>query len=150
MNDRQRDLFLWIWSRRRKPGRAAVALRGALVGALGGAVFAGVMFSAVGKGGNHSFAAVLASLKDAGMLFLLSIPAFGAMGFAMAYRVFSSQEAMYQSLLRSGARVPEQKPVLSVADRWPAIMVGVVVVVIVAFIVFLFIKFGRHPGIPNG
>ena len=143
MNDRQRDLFLWIWSRRRKPGRTVVALRCAVIGALGGAVFAGVMFSAVGKGGNHSVAAVLAALKDAGMLFLLSVPAFGAMGFATAYRVFSSQEVMYQSLLRSGACVPEQKPVLSGADRWPAIMVGVVVVVIVAFIVILFIKFGH-------
>jgi hypothetical protein len=39
--------------------------------------------------------------------------------------------------------VPEQKPVLSGADRWPAIMVGVVLVVIVAFIVILFIKFGH-------
>lgn len=142
MNDRQRDLFLWIWSRRRKPGRMAIAMRGAAVGALGGLVFAMVMASGIGKGGNHSLAAFMASLKDAGKLFALSIPAFGVMGFALAWRVFSTQEAMYQKILRSGAQVPEQKPILSTGDRWPAILVGIVVAVIAVFIIVLIIKFG--------
>ena len=142
MNDRQRDLFLWLWSRRRKPGRVAIALRGAVIGAVGGAVFAGIMLGAIGKGGTHSSEAFLASLKDAGLLFGLSIPTFAAMGFALAHRVFSTQEAMFQSLLRDGARVPDEKPVLTTRDRGPAIAVGIVVAVIVAFIVILFIKFG--------
>lgn len=142
MTDRQRDMFLWLWSRRRKPGRAAIAMRGVVIGAVGGVVFAGVMLGSIGKGGNHSTAAFLSSLKEVGMLFGLSIPAFAALGFVTASRVFSSNEAMYQSLLRAGARVPDEKPFLRTSDRGPAIAVGIAVAVIVAFIVFVFIKLG--------
>ena len=142
MTDRQRDMFLWLWSRRRQPGRVAIAMRGAAIGAVGGVVFAGVMLGAIGNGGNHGTAAFVSSLKQVGMLFGLSIPAFAALGFLTASRVFSSNEAMYQSLLRSGARVPDEKPILRTSDRGPAIAVGIVVAVIVAFIVIVFIKFG--------
>jgi len=135
-------MFLWLWSRRRKPGRLAIAIRGLVIGAVGGVVFAGVMLGAVGKGGNHSTAAFLASLKDAALLFGLAVPAFGAMGFFMASRVFASNEAMYQSLLRAGATVPGEKPVLRASDRGPAIAVGIVVAVIVVFIVVIAIKYG--------
>ena len=31
MNERQRDLFLWVWSKRRAPEQAAIGLRGALI-----------------------------------------------------------------------------------------------------------------------
>jgi hypothetical protein len=64
------------------------------------------------------------------------------MGFFMASRVFASNEAMYQSLLRAGATVPDEKPVLRASDRGPAIAVGIVVAVIVAFIVVIAIKYG--------
>lgn len=142
MTDRQRDMFLWVWSRRRRPGRAAIVMRGLVIGAVGGVAFAAVMLGSMGGGGNHSTVAFLSSLKQVGMLFGLSIPAFAALGFLTASRVFSSNEAMYQSLLRSGARVPDEKPILRTSDRGPAIAVGIVVAVIVAFIVIVFIKFG--------
>jgi len=142
MNERQRDMFLWKWSRSRRAGRAAIAIRGAVIGALGGAVFAVIMLSGMGNGGNPSTEAVMSWLQQGWLMPVLSVPVFGGMGFATAYRVFSSQEAIYRSLLRAGARVPEQKPVLVAGDRGPAIAVGIVVVVIVAFIVFIFIKFG--------
>ena len=142
MNERQRDMFLWKWSRSRRPGRTAVAIRGAVIGALGGVVFAVIMLSGMGNGGNRSTEAVLAGLQQGWLMLGLSIPAFGGMGFVSAYRVFSSQEAMYQSLLRAGARVPDQKPVLGARDRGPAIAVAIAVVVIVAFIVFVWIKLG--------
>lgn len=43
MNARQRDLFLWVWSRRRTPGRAAIGLRGLIIGVLGGVLFTFIM-----------------------------------------------------------------------------------------------------------
>lgn len=141
MNERRRDMFLWQWSRKRQPGRAAVAIRGAVIGALGGLVFAVIMFSGMGNG-NRSTATVLSSLRQGWMLLGLSIPAFAAMGFTLAYRIFSSQEAMYQSLLRAGARVPDQKPVMAAGDHGPAIAVAIAFAVIAAFIIFLIIKFG--------
>lgn len=141
MNERQRDLFLWQWSRRRQPGQAKIALRGAFIGALGGLMFAFMLSGDIG-GGNHSTASVLASFKQIGLLLGLSIPAFAWIGFSGANRVYSGQEAIYQTLLRAGARVPDQKPVLKASDRGPAIAVGVTVAVIAGFIVFLYIKFG--------
>ena len=142
MNERQRDMFLWKWSRSRRPGRAAVAIRGAVIGALGGLLFTAIMLGSMGSGGNRSTAAVLSWLHQGWLMLGLAVPVFAALGFATAYRVFSSQEAMYQSLLRAGARVPDEKPVLAARDRGPAIAVGIVVAVIVAFIVILFVKFG--------
>lgn len=142
MNERQRDMFLWKWSRSRRPGRTSIAIRGAVIGAVGGVAFSMILLSGAGQGGNRSTAAVLAGLHQGLLVFGLSILAFAAMGFLTAYRVFSSHEAMYQSLLRAGARVPEEKPVLLTSDRGPAIVVGIVVAVIVAFIVILFIKLG--------
>jgi hypothetical protein len=39
MNERQRDLFLFLWSKRRTPGLRTVGLRGLGIGALGGILF---------------------------------------------------------------------------------------------------------------
>ena len=142
MNERQRDMFLWKWSRSRRPGRAAVAIRGAVIGALGGLLFTAIMLGSMGSGGNRSTAAALSWLHQGWLMLGLAVPVFGALGFATAYRVFTSQEVMYQSLLRAGACVPDEKPVLAARDRGPAIAVGIVVAVIVAFIVILFVKFG--------
>jgi hypothetical protein len=41
---------------------------------------------------------------------------------------------MYQSILRTGARVPDQKPVLQMSERGPMIAVVVTVVVIAGLI----------------
>jgi len=138
VNERQRDLFLYAWSRRRTPGQAAIGLRGAAIGALGGLVFALIMAGGIdfgGKGGG--LAAIIPMITRGGTLFAISIAAFGSLGFLLANRVFASQEAIYQSMLASGARVPDQKPVMQGADRWPAVMVGVAVAVIAGFILFV-------------
>lgn len=68
----------------------------------------------------------------------LAVPAFAFLGFIGANRVFAANESMYQSMLQSGARVPEQKPVMQGSDRWPAIMVGATVAIITGFILYLF------------
>ena len=54
---------------------------------------------------------------------------------------FAAQEAQYQALLQAGARVPDQKPEMQLADRGPALAVGIAVAVIAAFIVTLFVMF---------
>jgi hypothetical protein len=129
VNERQRDLFLYVWSRRRKPGQMAIALRGAAIGAIGGLVFAAILSSDIAGGGGLQ-------------LFAMSIGAFAFIGFVLANRVFASQEAMYQSMLSTGAQVPVQKPVMQGADRWPAIAVGVAVAIIAGFIIVVATMYG--------
>lgn len=145
MNERQRDLFLYLWSERRKPGQAQIALRGAIIGAIGGFAFAAILFSDIGAGARGSYtglSAIIPIIERGGLLLVLSIGAFGFIGFMLANRVFAAQEAMYQSMLATGAQIPAQKPVMQGADRWPAIAVGVAVAVIVGFIAFVWLTLG--------
>lgn len=144
MNERQRDLFLYLWSRRRTPGQMAISLRGALIGALGGVLFtlmlspgASVDVPAYDTGG-QLFGGLAANLR----MLALAVPAFGLIGFIGANRVYAAQETMYQSMLASGAQVPSQKPVMSMGDRGPAIAVGIAVAVIIGFILFVAITLG--------
>lgn len=141
MNERQRDLFLWQWSRRRTPGPLMIALRGALIGAAGGVLFALILFGDF-RAENGSVAALLAVLKQGVAALLLSVPAFAWIGYLGASRVYAANEAMYQSMLASGARVPTDKPQLQSGDRGPAIAVAVAVLLIVTFIVFVWVKYG--------
>jgi hypothetical protein len=144
MNERQRDLFLWLWSQRRKPGQQAIALRGAAIGALGGLVFALILGgeSDLSRGTTYTgLSVIIPIIERGGMLLLLSVGAFGLLGFILANRVFAAQEAMYQSMLASGARVPEQKPQMQPGDRGPAVAVAISAAIIAAFIVILFVNY---------
>lgn len=133
MNERQRDLFLYVWSKRRAPGQMAVSLRGALIGALGGLAFAAIMAGGIDPA---------QLVTRGGTLLLMSVGAFAGIGFFLSNRVFASQETMYQNMLAHGAQVPAEKPVTQGADRWPAIAVGVAVAVIAGFIGFVWITLG--------
>jgi hypothetical protein len=144
MNPRQRDLFLWIWSRRRKPGRAAIARRGLIIGALGGALFTLIMAPGA-PAGTHAYdvaGQLFGALSEHGRMLILAVPAFAFIGWMGADRVFVQQERMYQALLEAGARVPDAKPVMQMSDRGPAIAVGVAVAVIGGFILVLIIMTG--------
>lgn len=141
MNDRQRDLFLWQWSQRRLPGRQRVALRGTLIGALGGIAFSVIMLANMGApaaNGYTGLAYIIPVLERGWLMLCLSVPTFAVIGFAGASRVYSANERMYQSILQTGAQVPQHKPALHRSDRWPAIMVGVVAAIIAGFIGYLF------------
>lgn len=133
MNERQRDLFLYVWSKRRTPGQMAVSLRGALIGALGGLAFAAIVAGGIDPA---------QLVTRGGTLLLMSVGAFAGIGFFLSNRVFASQETMYQNMLAHGAQVPAEKPVMQGADRWPAIAVGVAVAVIAGFIGFVWITLG--------
>lgn len=118
-----------------------IALRGAAIGAVGGLVFAIIMLSAMGAPdpkGYTGLSAIIPMLERGGLMLSLAVPAFGFIGFLGANRVFALNERMYQSLLQSGARVPEQKPVMQAGDRWPAIIVGVAAAIIAGFILYLY------------
>lgn len=141
MNERQRDLFLWLWSERRKPGQTAIALRGAAIGALGGVAFALILQSTMSAPVGGGIAALLPLLSRAGMLLGLAVPAFAFIGYVGANRVWAAQETMYQAMLAAGARVPDKKPIMQAADRWPAVAVGVAVALIAGCIIALFIAF---------
>jgi len=128
VNERQRDLFLYVWSKRRAPGRGAVALGGLAIGAIGGLVFALVLSSVAGF---ENFFAIL----------LPAVGAFGVIGFIGANRVYALQEHQYQSILATGAQVPAEKPVMQPGDRGPAVAVAITVAIIAGFIIFLFANF---------
>ncbi len=138
MNERQRDLFLWLWSRRRKPGQTAIALRGALIGALGGLVFA-FMLSPGSDAPAYDF---IGQITPMARLIGMSVPAFAFLGWLGANRVYAAQETMYQSMLASGAEVPAQKPIMQASDRGPALAVGIAVAIILGFIIFVFVQYG--------
>jgi hypothetical protein len=140
VNERQRDLFLYVWSKRRGPGQMGAGLRGAVIGALGGVAFALIMVGegGVDRGSYTGLSAVLPLLERSGAILVLAVPAFALIGFTLANRVFASQEAMYQSILATGAQVPAQKPVMQPGDRGPAIAVGIAAAVIAGFIIVLF------------
>ena len=123
------------------PGAAVIALRGALIGAAGGIVFALVLSSGF-RADNGSVASVLALFQQGAAVLVLSVPAFAWIGYLGASRVFAANEAMYQAMLGAGARVPAEKPQLRAGDRGPAIAVAIAVLMIVAFIVVLWAKYG--------
>ena len=111
MNERQRDLFLYVWSRRRQRGQMNVSLMGAGFGALGGLVFALILGSdmSVDRGSYTGLSGIIPMIEQGGRLLIMSIGAFGAIGFIGANRVYASQEAMYQSILATGARARDRK-----------------------------------------
>lgn len=134
MNERQRDMFLWQWSRRRTRGYTTVALTGAAIGAAGGLAFALILGSGSGGDGPRDTAWLLQALGQWARLLALAVPGFAWIGYLGASRVFRSHEAMYQAILERGAQVPAQAPVLTRADRGPAIAVGVAVAIIGALV----------------
>ena len=137
MNDRQRDLFLYQWSRRRAPGGARIALRGAVIGALGGLAFAIVLLQdGAQPPGVHAYDTA-GQIRSALTLLGLSVPAFAGIGWVGARRVWTANEAMYQAILASGARVPDRKPVLTLADRGPMLAVAITALGIAGFIAYL-------------
>ncbi|MCX7358168.1 MAG: hypothetical protein NT015_08515 [Alphaproteobacteria bacterium] len=129
MNERQRDLFLYVWSKRRAADQTAIGLRGLIIGAIGGLVFT---FALAGAAGFENFIKIL----------LPAVGAFGGIGFVGANRVYALQENQYQAILATGAQVPAQKPVMQPGDRGPAIAVAIAVAVIAGFIIFVAVTLG--------
>jgi hypothetical protein len=137
MNERQRDLFLYLWSQRRRPGRTAIVMRGLFVGALGGVLFALILNPGAPPGvAPYDF---IGRIMPKLQVLALSVPAFAAIGWVGANRAWNAQEGMYVRLIDAGVAVPQRKPAMQLADRWPAIMAGATVVLIGGFILTLIV-----------
>ena len=142
MNARQRDAFLWQWSRKRAIGARGAALRGLLIGAAGGVLFAVLLQWLTRSEGRAGVDVWLAGLRQFGLVMALAVPAFGALGLALTWRIYASQERIYQALLDQGATLPAAAPVLGWADRGPALAVGVTMALLTGLIVAAFIAYG--------
>lgn len=118
---------MWEWSRKRTQNRVVLLWRGAIIGAIGGALFASLMLYAMTRGGRTFgisedstgpiLGAIAAALGPTGFLFFLSVPAFTGLGAWLSGRVWQMMERRYQLLLQAGERVPLEEPFLSANDR---------------------------------
>lgn len=133
MNERQRDLFLWQWSRRRNRGRVGGLLLGLGIGAAGGLLFAILMYWAMTFNGRTFglnedemapfFLWLGRRLGPAVFLFVVSIPPFALLGAFLAHRAWGMLEDRYHALLNAGARTPDEKPTLTLKERAPHLVV---------------------------
>ncbi|HET9230039.1 MAG TPA: hypothetical protein VFO00_02045 [Vitreimonas sp.] len=133
MSGRRDEVFLWDWTRRRRYGRLGVLLLGLAIGAAGGLAFAILMFWGMTmNGGSFSLNEDEMSpfmlwlgrlLGPTGFLFAVSIPAFAGLGALLSFRAWDMIEHRYHTLLNAGLRVPDERPVLTLKERAPTIIV---------------------------
>ena len=136
MSERQEQAFLWEWTRRRRFGRVGVLLFGLAIGAAGGLAFAILMFWGMTMNGasfrlNEDEMSPLMLwlgrlLGPTGFLFAVSIPAFAGLGAILSFRAWDMIEHRYHSLLNAGVRVPDERPLLTLKERRPTIIVLVI------------------------
>ena len=140
MNARQRDQFLFLWSRRRQRGATTVGRLGAWIGAGGGLLFTLIMLASMGPpdaAGYTGLSSLIPVVERASLLLVMTVPTLAAIGRSKARRVFMLQESMYLRLLSDGAQVPATAPTLKPIDRWPALLVGGTVLVLGGFVLFV-------------
>ncbi len=128
--------FLFEWSRKRAGGLKKVLLLGVGIGAAGGLVFAILMAAATpGISLNEEemapFVLLIArALGPLPFLFLVSIGAFAGLGAFLSLTVWRQMEGRYHALLNAGYQPPAQKPVFTLKQRLPGlIVVGVLLLV---------------------
>lgn len=123
MNERQRDRFLFEWSRRRTKGKRGAARQGMIAGAVAGVVVAGLLGAPVGWSAGtagvpprNAYDLVLSGMP----LTVVSVPLFASIGRAIAARRWLQCERRYRLLLiDAGVSVPRTRPPLRLADRAP-------------------------------
>jgi hypothetical protein len=80
-------------------------------------------------------------MKQSAAVLVLAVPAFAWIRLSRRQSRVRCERGDVPSLL-APARVPAQPPQLQMGDRGPAIAVAVAMVLIVAFIVVLWVKYG--------
>lgn len=127
MTNREESIFLWGWARRRREGQRVTLVRGLLIGAIGGFVFAAIMLFAMTQGGasfgvseeaaGPILGAIARVLGPTLFLFVISIAAFAGLGVFVSIVIWRRMEWRYHALLDAGRHVPLDEPVLTAAEK---------------------------------
>lgn len=141
MTPKQAQNFLYEWGKRREGGIGKVLLLGAGIGAVGG-IFFWALFWALSPNlslNEDAFAPFLLLLARAigpvAFLFLMAVGAFGGLGAFIGLTVWRKMEAQYHQLLAAGVRPAAEKPVYTLKDRMPGlIVIGVAVLVLIGLL----------------
>ena len=150
MTPKQAQNFLYEWGKRREGGLGKVLLLGAGIGAAGGLLF-GVLFWAASPNlslNEDEIAPLLLvyarAVGPTVFLFTLALPAFAGLGAFLAFYAWRMMEGRYHGLIDAGVRPASQKPVYTLKDRMPGlIVVGVAVLVIIGLIYGLWYEINR-------
>jgi hypothetical protein len=121
--------FLYEWTRKRAGGLGKVVLLGVGAGAAAGLFFAILMAAAtpdmrLNEDEMAPFVLVIArAMGPLPFLFLISIGAFAGLGAFLAYGVWRRMEGQYHALISAGHRPPARKPVFTLKQRLPGLIV---------------------------
>lgn len=142
--------FLYEWGVRRAKGMPKVLLLGAVIGALGGLVFGAIFWAAspnlsLNEDELAPFMLLFArAVGPVPFLFSLALPAFAGLGAFLAYTAWNWMEARYHALIEAGVRPATQKPVYSLKDRAPGlIVVGVAILALIGLLYGLWWELNR-------
>ncbi|HRP11698.1 MAG TPA: hypothetical protein PLK37_11730, partial [Terricaulis sp.] len=84
------------------------------------------------------------AVGPAPFLFTLALPAFAGLGAFLAFNAWRMMEGRYHGLIDAGVRPASEKPVYTLKERMPGlIVVGVVVLVIIGLIYGLWWELNR-------
>lgn len=150
MTSREESIFLYGWARRRREGQRVTLVRGLLIGAIGGLLFAGLMLFAMTQGGasfsiNEDAAGPMLSgiahaLGPTLFLFVISIGAFAGLGVFVSIAIWRRMEWRYHALLEAGRHVPPDEPVLTAAEKRTKWIIlggfGLLCVVLIGFVLW--------------
>ena len=141
MSERQAQNFLYEWGKRREGGIGKVVLLGAGIGAIGGLFFWAMMWAlapnlSISEAELPPFLVLLArAIGPVAFLFVMAVGMFGGLGAFISFTVWRKMEAQYHQLLAAGARPATEKPVFTLKDRMPGlIVIGIAVLVMIGLL----------------
>jgi hypothetical protein len=150
VNAKHEANFLYEWGKRRQGGWRKAMMLGAAIGAASGLLFAVLMLAAspelsLNEDEFPPFLLLLArAMGPAPFLFLISLVSFAGLGVFLAFSVWRMMEGRYHSLIASGVRPANVKPVYTLKDRAGGlIVVGVAVLVSIWLIGMLWWEINR-------
>jgi len=142
MNERQAQNFLYEWGKRREGGIGKVLLLGAAIGAAGGLLFWALFWAlspnlSLNEDELAPFLLLFArAVGPVAFLFVMAVGAFGGLGAFIGLTVWRKMEAQYHQLIAAGVRPATEKPVFSLKDRMPGLIVVGGTVLVLAGLLF--------------
>lgn len=142
MNPRQAQNFLYEWERRRQAGIGRLLLLGAGIGALGGLLFAALMWAlspnlTLNEEELPPFVLLFALwVGPVLFLFTISLLAFAGLGAFLALIGWRKLNAQANALWAQGYRPAAEKPTYSWKDRAPGLIVAGLGLLLIAGLLF--------------